>query len=205
VPTALLAALLLVVFGALDALGDRLTPRARRIPLVAYGLVLAALGMEWARWDHGRPEWLLWIGWVAAPVVVIFGASLAGARRWYGWPDLGPVPGRLAGVAGALVLGVLLGSRAKASDVESTKARGEAIAHDVRAWRDAHGGRWPSDLAEAVASPPATAMGVVAPPPFRYEREDGRPDAAPRLAFPVRTGTDLVRDLGSPEPTWKAR
>jgi hypothetical protein len=199
VPTALLAALLLATFGALDALGERLPPRLRRLPLGAYGLALAFLGMEWARWDHGRPDLLLWIGFVGAPVVVIFGGAAWGVRKWYGWPDLGPVPGRLAAVAGALVLGVLLGSRAKAADVETTIARGEAVAHDVRAWRDAHGGRWPATIDETGKPTPPTAMGLLAPPPFRYE-----PDG-PRLAFPLSTGRELVRDLATEAASWRSR
>ena len=198
-PTLVLAVLLLLVFAALDALGDRLPPRARRLPLALYAVALGFLGMEWARWDHGRPEWLRGIGWIGAPVVVIFGGALWGVRKWYGWPDLGPVPGRLAGVAAALLVGVLLGTRAKASDVETTLARGDAVAHDVLAWRDAHGGRWPASLEETGRRAPSTLMGLLDPPTFRYE-----PDG-PRLSFPLSTGRELVRDLSPADAKWKAR
>ena len=62
----------------------------------------------------------------------------------------------LAGV-GALLVGVLLGTKAKASDVETTIGRGEAVAHDVRAWRDAHGGTWPATVEETGRTMPSTA------------------------------------------------
>lgn len=197
--TLLLAVVLLLAFAVLDALGARLPPRARRLPLAAFALALAFLGMEWARWDHGRPEWLRGIGWIGAPVVVIFGGALWGVRKWYGWPDLGPVPGRLATVAGALLVGVLLGTRAKASDVDTSIGRGEAVAHDVRAWRDAHGGRWPATVEETGRTMPSTAMGLLDPPPLRYE-----PDG-PRLSFPISTGRELVRDLEPADAKWKSR
>ena len=196
--TLLLGALLLAGFALAQAGSERLPARARALPLAGYALVLAFLGMEWARHDHGRPEWLLGIGFVGAPLVVIFGGALGGARRWYGWPDLGPAPGRLAAVAAALLVGVLLGSRAKAADVATSRARGEAIASSLRAWRDAHGGRWPTTLEEGAPSAPRTAMGLLAPPSFRYD------PAGPRLAFPVSSDRELVLDVASPG-AWTAR
>jgi hypothetical protein len=47
-----------------------------------------------ARYDHGHPDCSR-IGWVGAPVIVIFGAAAAGAPV-VRLADLGPLPGRLA-------------------------------------------------------------------------------------------------------------
>ena len=198
----LLAAILLAAFAGLDALAGRLKGRWRAAPLSLLALALFLAGTEYARFDHGHPDWLLWIGFVGAPVVVIFGGAAWGVRRWYGWPDWGPLPGRLAAVAAALLVGILAGSAAKEGDVAETMRRGEGIAAKVRAWRMAHGGRGPATLEEAVGEDvPRTAMGLAAPPPFAYD------PAKPALSFPVRTGTDLVLDLSVPAEaaTWRRR
>jgi hypothetical protein len=165
-----------------------------------YAAALAFGAAEIARYDHGHPDWLLWIGYVGAPVVFIFGASAAGARAVWGWPDLGPTPARLAGTAGAVLLGVLAGTAMKDSDVAETLRRGDALADRVRAYEREHGGRRPATLADATAgAPPATAMGMLGPPPFRW--------ADPFLSFPVGGGDELALDLSQPKEraTWQAR
>ncbi len=196
---AALACLLLAAFFAFELARPRLTAVARRLLTFAFLLLLAAGAMEIARWDHGHPDWLLWIGWIGAPVIVIFGAAAAGVRRWYGWPDLGPLPGRLALLGAAVLGGVLLGSQVKPSDVDATIERGETLRRAIATWRDAHGGAWPARLEEAVPDAPRTRMGWVAPPPFAYD------PGTKTLAFPIRTGAEAQVDLAVPGSPWKKR
>jgi len=188
-PAALLAACLLALFAALDALSGRLRGRLGALPLSALALALAFTGMEFARYDRGHPDWLLWIGFVGAPVVVIFGGAAWGVRRWYGWPDLGPVPGRLALVAAALLLGILVGSRVKEGDVEASMRRGDEIAGRIRA--GSAGIDW--------TRPPLTSMGWLSPPPFS---SNGR-----ELSFPIGSGRWMTLDLSVPakEAKWTLR
>jgi hypothetical protein len=176
-------------------------PRAGRGGRAALGVAalgLAAAATELARWDHGAPDAFFAVAFVVAPVVLIFGAAAAGARRWYGWPDLGPLPGRAACLAGAVVAGVLLGVRVGESDVAETQARGARLAREIRAWRDVHG-RWPSRLEEAVEDPPRTRLGALAPPPFRWDA------AETTLSFPLARGAALVLDVRDDRATWRRR
>lgn len=189
--------LLLLLFVAAHATRERLPSRWRWLPLSLLSLAVFAAGMEMARNPHGRGDLLLWIGFVAAPVVVIFGGAAEGVRRWYGWPDLGPVPGRLALVAASLLLGVLVGARVSDSDKLETLARGEKLAAEIRAWSAAHEGRWPSTLSEVVADPPRTRMGAVSPPSFDYDA------AARTLGFPLGEGRSLHLDLADVSSRWK--
>jgi hypothetical protein len=192
------AAVLLAGFAAAERLSRRRGGGRRRWPLLAYAAVLAAAGFELSRWDHGQPGWLLPLGFVGAPVIVIFGAAAEGARRWYGWPDFGPVPGRLALAAAALLAGVVAGQRVKDDDVEATMARGRAVARDLRAWSAANAGRWPATLEEAVPDAPRTRLGWLSPPPFAFD------PATRRLSFPVRSGAPLVLAADDPSAAWKA-
>jgi hypothetical protein len=174
-------------------------PRAGRLPrlvLAAVAAVAFAASLELTRYDHGTGRAFFWVAFVAAPVVVIFGAAAAGVRRWYGWPDLGPGPGRAALVASAVVLGVLVGTRVHENDVLATQARGSRLAQVVRAWRDAHGA-WPARL-DDLADVPTTRMGALRPPPFRYERE------GPTLSFPIGAETWLTLDVAA-EGAWRRR
>lgn len=196
---AALGCVLLAAFLALELLRPRLPAPARRLLVLAFALVLVAGGMEIARWDHGHPDWLLWIGWVGAPVIVIFGAAAAGVRRWYGWPDLGPLPGRLALLGAAALVGILVGSQVKPSDVDASVERGDTLRRAIAAWREAHGGAWPARLEEAAPDAPRTRMGWVAPPPFAYD------PGTKTLAFPIRTGAEAQVDLATPGAPWKKR
>ena len=196
---ATLACLLLAAFFGLELARPHLPAVARRLLTLAFALLLAAGAMEIARYDHGHPDWLQWIGWVGAPVIVIFGAAAAGVRRWYGWPDLGPLPGRLALLAGAILVGVLVGSQVKPSDVDVSVERAETLRRAIAAWRDAHGGAWPARLEDAAPDAPRTRMGWVAPPPFAYD------PGTKTLAFPIRTGAEAQVDLATPGAPWKKR
>jgi hypothetical protein len=187
---------LLAAFLAASRLADRLPPGLRRLPVPLVGVLAGLVAAETARYDPSRGEALFWIGTIAAPVVVIFGAAAAGVRRWYGWPDLGPAPGRAAAVAGLVLLGILAGSRAKESDVIVTQERGEAIRDAVSAWRASHGGGWPATLAEAAPDAPRTRLGLVAPPPFSYDRERRL------LAFPLDGRRRMTLDLDAKGAPW---
>ena len=192
-----LGCLLLATFFGLELLATRIPKRVRLLPLALFALALGVGAVELARYDHGHGDWVLWIAFVFAPVIVIFGGASAGVRKWYGWPDFGPIPGRLAAVAGTLLLGVLVGTQIKASDVELTRARGETLRRAVLAWRDAHAGAWPTTLSEAVPDVPTTRLGGFAPPPFVY-------DATKReLRFPMSTDLDARNDLTTKDSKWE--
>lgn len=198
---------LLLLFLLSERLGDRLgegaRPRLRRLPLLALALLLCLAGVELARFDHGLPDVVFAVAFVAAPIVVIFCGALAGARRFYGWPDLGPTPGRLAFVALALLLGVLAGARVRAADVEASMARGRALAERLAAHR-ARTGAWPARLEEAGSPPPRTRLGQLAPPSFDWD------PAAARLSFRLGARSELALDVGAmaggaPPPDWTRR
>lgn len=193
-----LGCLLLAAFFGLELLATRLPKRVRLVPLALFALGLGLCAVEFARYDHGHGDWVLWIAFVFAPVLVIFGGAAAGVRKWYGWPDLGPIPGRLAAVAGALLLGVLVGTQIKSSDVELTRERGEALRRVVLAFRDAHGGAWPATLSEAAPDAPATRMGAFSPPPFAYDA------AKHELRFPLSTDREARNDLAAKDSRWDA-
>jgi hypothetical protein len=164
----------------------------------AAAVVLFAASVELARFDHGLGHAFFWAAFVVAPVVLIFGAAAAGVRRWYGWPDLGPTPGRAALLAGAVVAGSLLGHRVRTDDVLETRARGEGLRRQVRAWREANG-RWPERLADAVPAPPRTRLGLVSPPSFAYDA------AARTLSFPIGGGASVALDLEDASADWSRR
>ena len=138
---------LLGAFVAAEAWGERLQGGRRRLPLLGYALLLLLAGVEFARNDHGFAGVVFPIAFVAAPVLVIFGGSAAGVRRFYGWPDLCPTPGRLAAVAAALLLGVLVGTRVREADVEASMGRGREVAIAL-AWRRQGTGTWPARIEE---------------------------------------------------------
>ncbi len=194
---AALGCLLLAAFFALHLVAPSIPARLRKLPWILFALLLAVGAAEFTRFDHGHGDWLLWIGFVGAPVIVIFGGALAGVRRWYGWPDLGTVPGRLAAVAASLLVGVLIGTQIRPSDVELTRARGEELRLAIRAWKDAHEGRWPATLEEVVPSPPTTRMGGFYRPPFRYDA------AKHELRFPLSSDSDVRNDLAAPASAWE--
>lgn len=189
------ACLLLAAYLAAETLGARLPPRGRPWPRRVLAVLLAAVGFELARYDHGWGRALFGVVFVGAPLVVIFGAASAGVRRFWGWPDLGPVPGRMAAVAATGLLGVLAGVRIHAVDVEETQRRAEPLrAALVRA--HAERGAWPARLEDAVADVPRTRMGSVAPPPFSWDA------AKARLSFPLSTRSMLGIDVGTEGATW---
>lgn len=179
---------------AADVGGERRPARGAALPLLALAAVLLLAGVELARNDHGLATVVFPVAFVAAPVLVIFGGAAAGARRFYGWPDLGPTPGRLAAVAAALLLGVLVGTRVREADVEASMARGRALAATLAARRAATGA-WPARL-EDVGAPPTTRLGWVAPPPFAWDPSTGR------LSFPVSARTRFELDAGTPGAPW---
>src|SRR5688500_7459276 len=113
----LLAALLLAAFLAATTLTDRMPPRLRWLPMTLLGIAFFAGGLEFARYDHGHPLILPWVGFVIAPVGAILGGASWGTRRFYGWPDFGPHPSRVGLACGAILFGVLLGAGMRVDDV----------------------------------------------------------------------------------------
>jgi hypothetical protein len=189
-PAAVTLALSLLFAGA-ALLADRLPGRWSAAPVLALALLAHLLFVELARHDHGHGEVLVQLGWVLAPLVVIFAGALWGTRRFYGWPDAGPNAGRAAVVAGGVVLGVLVGRSYALADAMESQRRAEAIRAEILAWRDAHGGRWPETLAPAVPRPPRSRMGVLDPPAFEYRATA----AGATLRFPLSGGLHRVLDL----------
>jgi hypothetical protein len=181
--------LVLAAILAASAFADRGPAPWRRLAVPLVGVVAGLVAAETTRFDPSRGDALFWIGVIAAPVVVIFGSAAAGVRRWYGWPDLGPLPGRAAVVAGLLLLGILVGMRVKEADVRVTLERGDAIRDAVQAWRSSHDGAWPATLSEAAPGAPRTRLGLLDPPPFAYD------PAARRLAFPLDGRRRMTLDL----------
>jgi hypothetical protein len=196
VPPLAVGCILLAALLAASWLADRLPSPWRSFPVPVLAVLVGLFAAETARYDATRGETLYWVGLVAAPVVAIFGGAAAGVRRWYGWPDLGPLPGRAAAVAGLLLLGVLVGGRGKETDVRVTIARGDGIRDAVQAWRSTRGGAWPASLAEAAPDAPRTRMGLLDPPPFAYD------PATRRLAFPLDGRRRLTLDLAAEGAAW---
>jgi hypothetical protein len=193
---ALVGAGLLVLFVLAEAWGERLPGRGRRVPLLAYALLLLLAGVELARNDHGLAGIVFPVAFVAAPILVIFGGAAAGVRRFYGWPDLGPTPGRLAAVAAALLVGVLVGTRVREADVEASMGRGREIAIAL-AWRKQGTGTWPARIDDLFPDPPRTRLGWLAPPPFAWD------PATARLSFPVTARIAFELDANAPKSPWK--
>ena len=187
---------LLVLFLLAETAAERLSPRLRRLPLLALAVLLFFAGLELARNDHGLAHVLFPIAFVAAPILVIFGGAAAGVRRFYGWPDLGPTPGRLAAVAGGLLLGVLFGARVREADVEASMARGRDVATAL-AWRQQGTGTWPARIADLFPDEPRTRLGWLAPPSFAWD------PATARLSFPVTTRVAFELDARTPQAPWK--
>ena len=192
----LAAGTLLLAFAIAETVATKSGRRGGALVRGAFAVALAAVSCEFARFDHGHPDWLFSIGFVAAPVLLIFSGAAWGARKWYGWPDLGPLPGRLALSTVGLLVGILVGQQMKVADVVESQERGVVIWQKVKEWRAAHGGEWPARIEDAAPDAPPSRMGLVAPPPFEYHR------AKRTLSFPVRTGTDLVLDLAAESPKW---
>ncbi len=180
----LTGAILLVAFLGATLWADRLAPRWRGWPVAALAVLLGALAAEGMRFDHGQADTLFWVGWVAAPLVAIFGGAAWGARRWYGWPDLGVHPPRAALVALGILVGVLVGSRLHAQDVAASRARLDALL--------------------AAGAPPArlaaerSQMGWLDPP--RYRRAT---DADGRVVWGFPAGGDAWLARPADEPEWR--
>jgi len=170
---------------------------AVRLALFVVGVLLFAGFLELARYDHGYEDLLFLGGFVVAPLVLILAGSLWGSRRFYGWPDLGRYPGRVALLCLAVVAGVLVGTNVKRDDVAASKQAAEAMRGRLVAWRAAHEGRWPEHLSDAVDEVPVTRLGVLAPPAYEYLVT---PEEA-RLSFPVSSHLCLVLDL--PTGAWR--
>jgi hypothetical protein len=175
VTLAAVACLLVALVLAADLAGRRLRGVAARLPLLVLSLLLAAVALEFTCYDHGFGGVVAPVAFIGAPVVVIFGGSLAAARRWYGYPDLGPLPGRFALVGSAILLGVLAGAPLHAQQVRESMSLGEAMArHD-----------------DVLALDASTKMGLVDSPAFTW---DG---ARATLSFPVSTTTALALDVAA--------
>lgn len=161
---------------------------------IGLGLLAVAAGYcfyELARYDLGYPEVVAWIGWLACPIIVIFGASAWGTRRFYGWPNLGPHPGRAALVAGAIVLGMLAGADQHVEDERTTLRLVREIHAKLEAKAKASG-HWPTSL-EAVGHADAmSSMGSVEPPPIRYGLDH---NGQPALAFAVSSSVYRTLEL----------
>jgi hypothetical protein len=194
VPDSLLAALLLVPFYGATLAVEKLPPRVGWIPLALLCAASVLVFHELARYDHGHPDLLFAVGYVGAPVGAILGGASWGTRRFYGWPDLGPHPSRLALWCLTILLAVMLGTRQRADDLLVTKGRAEDLRRQLIAWRDAHAGAWPATLDAVGRDTPRTALGAWDPPPFALR---ATPAA---LAFPVSARTAFVLRLD--DGTW---
>lgn len=185
----LLAALLLAAFLTATILGGVLRPRLAWIPIAVVALACFAGFLELARYDHGHADLLTWVGFVGAPVCAILGGAAWGSRRFYGWPDLGPHPSRLALVSAAVLVGVLVGSRVREQDIEVSKARVEAL----RANRRATKVTWLEDY----GFPPRSRMGLLDPPPISSST-DGKGREV--ISFPISSRSALA--LGRDDGKW---
>ena len=138
------------------------------------------LFFEISRYDQGYPSLLTWIGFLVAPVLAIFGGAAWGSRRLYGWPDLGPAPSRIALIAAAVLVGVLMGMRQKPKDIQASE---QALEQWVRSG--------------ATGEPGATRLGFLAPPvPSKGVDADGQS----AWGFPV--GNDHWRMLRLHDMSW---
>ena len=168
---------ILIAFFALCTLAaDHMGERARKWPIVLCALLAGLAFMEIARFDHGFKDTLVWVGWIGAPLVAIFGGAAWGVRKFYGWPDFGVHPPRAAAVALAILLGVAIGSRVKAIDVRVSQERVEDAAR--------------ADVHTAL---PTSRMGWLAPPPI--ERMNTK--AGDRWLFAVASDAFRVFDPAS--------
>ncbi len=177
------AVILLAFLGATLA-ADACSARWRFAPTLLLGLGRGALFMEWTRFSHGHTDTLFWVGWIAAPLVSIFGGAAWGVRRFYGWPDLGVHPPRAAAVAACILVGVLAGSRLHAKDVEESQQRLDALLA--------------AQTPEATICATASLMGRWSPPPYE-KRVDAQGQAW--WAFPTGADSWLARPPG--EVRWR--
>lgn len=185
---------LVVLFAGASLLADTLRPRWRPVPLLILGAGVFAVLLELTRWDHGLTDAYWMLSLVVAPIVLIFGGAAWGTRRFYGWPDLGHHPSRAAFVALCMLLGVLVGKQLHEDDVRASQRRAESVRAAVIAWRNAHEGTYPANLADAIDPVPSTALGALAPPPLAYGRDQA---GRPLLAIPLRADAWLALDLDS--------
>ena len=187
---------LLLAF-AVCVVASGLPKRLAWLPVVLVALVLALLFFELARFDHGYEDALFVLGFLVAPLGLILAASLWGSRRFYGWPDLGPHPGRVTILCLAVLVGVLVGTNRKREDVAASQQTAESIRTQVLAWRDTHEGRWPANLEDVVVPLPVTSLGVLGPPAYEFgvRQEDAR------ISFLASSSLRLVLDLDT--GTWR--
>ncbi len=173
-----------VALGALFAtlwLAERMHDVPRRVLLVVVGLGLGLCTFELARFDQGLGKALAWVAMVAAPLFVIFGASAAAVKRFWGWPDLGDGPPRSAFLSLFVVVGMVLGSRQHARDIVASEHIGNAIV----------AGKITQDM-------PKTRMGWWDPPRLRRGAGEGGREL---VYFPLG-GKDSVFD---PDSRWRFR
>ncbi len=196
----LAASVLVVLFAGASMLADTLRPRWRPVPLLLLGALICFVMIELTRFDHGHGEayWLL--SMIIAPLVLIFGGSAWGTRRFYGWPDLGPHPSRAAFIALCMLLGVLVGGSLQRADIERSQITAGEVRTKLLAWRDANEGAYPVTLEEAVSPVPRTSLGMLAPPAFEYGLDS---EGMPLVAFPLQT--DRWFALHVEKGTWAVR
>lgn len=194
------ATVLVTLFAGASLLADTLRPRWRPVPLMLLGAALFAIFLELTRHDHGHGEAYFWLGYVLAPVVLIFGGAAFGSRRFYGWPDLGAVPSRAAFISLCILLGVLVGVQMRGDDIGESTDRAAHMRVELRSWRDANGGTWPPSLDAALDPVPRTSLGALNPPPYDYGR-DARGNAV--LAIPLGVEKWYTLDLESGK--WNSR
>jgi hypothetical protein len=199
-PVAVLVVAALVVVA--HSLAEQSSAHTNAPPAVV-AVLLGLAAFDLARYDHGLGDAVFAVAWVGAPVAAIFAGALWGTRRLYGWPDLGPLPGRVAASAVAILVGFFIGTRiADIHDIPESKRIAEGLRNRVVSWRSDNAGQWPDSLDDAGFREVKSAMGTVMPPPIGYEREGG----GAVLVVPLSRGKRLVLDLetgswsGGPEP-----
>lgn len=166
--------------------------RGSSAPVVLLALLLGIAAIEFMRFDQGLGDAVFAVAFVAAPIVAIFCGALWGSRRFYGWPDLGPMPGRAAAVSLAILLGVLIGTKIREIwDVPATRERAERVREKLLEWRTSNAGRWPASFAEAEVGAPRTRLGTLRPPWFEYEPSP----RGPKILVPMSAGRRMVLDV----------
>jgi hypothetical protein len=127
-----------------------------------------------------------------APAVAIFCGALWGSRKFYGWPDAGPIAGQAALIACLVLCAVLIGTRVKSQhDVPASKRKAEELAGLVRTWSERNSGMWPASFDEAGIPPTRSSMGLLFPPHFEFEIVHQRP----RIGFPIGGRRRLILDV----------
>lgn len=169
-----------LAFVGASAVAARMRDGTKWIPHVVLAGIAFVLFFELMRYDQGHPEVLYYVGFLLAPVIAIFGGAAWGSRRLYGWPDLGPSPSRAALVAAAVLVSVLVGLDRKPQDIRTTE-------ETLKAWVQRG----------AVGTPPASALGFIAPPP---PSKGVDASGAEVWGFPI--GNDRWRLLSVKTLTW---